>query len=114
MRVTVPASFSKTADSHCHNLPWGDLDLAVLRVPGQDLPMDQAIFGLVRIEDRKFPFEQRLLGWTHSGIVECKVQIVDRQWRNILEGDPNSRPATPLTLAVSKVNVGTNAPFSVV
>jgi len=63
--------------------------------------MDQIIFGLIRIEDRKFPFEQRLLGWTHSRIVKCKVQIVNWQRRNVLEGNPNSGPTTVLTIGVS-------------
>jgi len=99
--LPLPASFSETADGHRHHLPWRDLDLAVLCVPGQGLPMDQIIFRFICIEDREFPFEQCLLCWTHSGIVKCEVQIVNWQRRNVLEGDPNSGPATVLTFAVS-------------
>jgi len=99
--ILVPTSFSETADGHCHHLPWRNLDLAVLCVPGQDLPMNQVVFGFICIEDREFPFEQGLLGWTHSGIVKCKVQIVNWQRRNVLEGDPNSGPTTISTIAVS-------------
>jgi len=59
---SVPASLSETADGHCRHLPWGNLDLVILCVPGQDLLMNQIILGFVCAEDRKFPFEQCLLG----------------------------------------------------
>jgi hypothetical protein len=74
----APASLSKTVDRHRHHLPWRNLDLAVPCVPGQDLPMHQIIFGFVCVEDRKFPFQQRLLGQTHGRVIEREVQIVNR------------------------------------
>ena len=49
--------------------------------------MQQAIFRLIRVENRQFPISKRLLCWSNGGVIKGQSNEVDRQMRNIINSD---------------------------
>ncbi len=57
-------------------------------IPSEDRPVYEIILCFVRFEYGKFSFSKRLLSRSDGGVIECKMEEVDVQGRDILECDP--------------------------
>ena len=60
--------------------------------------MDQIIFCLVRVENRKISFSKGLLCRRNGRVVKDEPEEVDRQRRDILQSDTDGRPVSGVRL----------------